>query len=288
MEIEKWILKNLKELDKNFPDSINLQDSFSDYGMTSAQSIIMIERLKDFLDKEININDLWRYSTIEGFIDSLCEVRLEDVYRDEKIDINSLENAENEEYAIIGMGCRFPDADNIEEFWENLLKGRDSISKRKFDKKELAGGFINNPDMFDNMFFRISPREAENMDPQQRHLLEVTWETFEDANIKPEEYYGREVGVFVGICGNDYSNDLFATSNITDIYSITGNSYAIASNRLSYFYNFTGPSMSLDTACSSSLVATHYACMSLKNNDCEMALVGGVNLILNDSITDIL
>lgn len=287
IDIEKWIVENLKELDENFPDSIDLEANFFDIGLTSAQSIIMVERMKQFFNKKINYEDLWRYPTIGNFIESLYEVDDDEKNINKEKEINLENNSNNQEFAIIGMGCRFPNSRNICEFWENLMNGRECISKRKFGDNELLGGYIDEVDMFDNKFFRISPREAENIDPQQRHLLEVSWEAFEDANINPEDYYGKEVGVFIGISGNDYANDLYATSNVGDIYGVTGNSHAIASNRLSYFYNFLGPSISIDTACSSSLVAAHYACMSLANNDCNMAIVGGVNLILNDNITNV-
>lgn len=289
-EIETMIIDTLREMDVNVGESFNKDDNFADYGITSAQTIILIEKLKEFMNRKIDVDSLWRYSSVSEFIDAISSdgttskqsYGLEGNIRQ----IDWKYRQEQLEYAIVGIGCHFPEADNTDEFWENLISARNSITTRNYGESLVYGGFIKNIDAFDNRFFRISPIEAEKMDPQQRHLLEVTWEAFEDAQISPEDYNGKEVGVFVGISGSDYGNEIFVNTDNADIYGITGNSHAIASNRISYFFNFIGPSLSIDTACSSSLVAVHYACMSIKNGDCELAIVAGVNTILNDQVTN--
>jgi acyl transferase domain-containing protein len=200
--------------------------------------------------------------------------------------------------AIIGVSCRFPKANNLEEFWQLLHHGTDGITevpKSRWDVDSLYspelgekgkmntrwGGFIAEVDKFDTEFFQISPREAENMDPQQRLLMEVAWEALENSSIIPENLAGSQTGVFIGISSYDYgrliNNDLLNLSP----YSGVGTSLSIAANRLSYFFDLKGPSLSVDTACSSSLVALHYACQSLALGESNLALVGGVNLILS-------
>ncbi|MCC5632195.1 type I polyketide synthase [Nostoc sphaeroides CHAB 2801] len=205
-----------------------------------------------------------------------------------------------EPIAIIGIGCRFPGAKDPLAFWELLRNGVDAITDiptNRWDLSELydpdpeiigkmnsrCGGFLQQVDHFDPHFFGISPREAMSMDPQQRLLLEVAWEALEDAGQVREQLLGTRTGVFVGISSaNDYSliqgEDYSSRPNS---YDLTGNALSIAAGRLSYLFNFRGPSMAVDTACSSSLVAVHLACQSLWNKESTLALAGGVNIIVS-------
>ncbi|PSF38587.1 polyketide synthase [Aphanothece hegewaldii CCALA 016] len=213
--------------------------------------------------------------------------------------IERLENAQHEPIAIVGMGCRFPkEANNPETFWHLLASGEDAIADIPLDRWDTQmyydanlaspgkmyvhqGGFLSNLQDFDAQFFRIAPREAMSLDPQQRLLLEVSWEALEMAGIAPDQLNGSKTGVFIGICGNDHWHRLLMR-DVTDIdaYLATGNTHSIAAGRLSYSLGLTGPSMAIDTACSSSLVAVHLAISSLRNGECDLALVGGVNTIL--------
>ncbi|MEJ2621460.1 MAG: type I polyketide synthase, partial [Candidatus Thiodiazotropha sp.] len=143
----------------------------------------------------------------------------------------------------------------------------------------LKGGFLTRIDEFDAPFFRVSPKEAELMDPQQRMLLELSWEVMEDAGYKPTDLEGSETGVYIGACHFEYRKLLEEQSITRDAYFSTGTSGSILANRLSYFYDFRGPSLMLDTACSSSLVAVHEAVRGIRQGVCDQALVGGVNLI---------
>jgi acyl transferase domain-containing protein len=207
-----------------------------------------------------------------------------------------------ESIAIIGLACRFPGATNSQEFWTLLQQGRDAITEvppNRWDWQTVYhptpatpgkmntrwGGFLPHVDQFDAAFFGISRREAERIDPQQRLLLEVTWEAFEQAAIVPATLAGSATGVFIGISNSDYSRCLSRHLNELDAYSGTGTALCIAANRLSFLLNLRGPSLAIDTACSSSLVAVHLACQSLQNGESDLAIAGGVNLILSPELT---
>lgn len=213
-----------------------------------------------------------------------------------------LEALEAEKYqpiALIGMGCRFPGADTPAEFWRLLEAGKDAVTEIPIDRWNLDqfyspdpdepgkmyvqhGGFLPNLHDFDASLFRIAPREVSSLDPQQRLLLEVTWEALEHAGISPNDLNGQPVGVFVGICGIDYWHQLLQRDpSEIDAYLTTGNTHSTASGRLSHLLGSTGPSLSIDAACASSLVAVHLACQSLRQRECDLAIVGGVNRILS-------
>ena len=217
-----------------------------------------------------------------------------------KSKLNKLEYAQSEPIAIIGMSCRFPgQANDPEKFWQLLARGGDGVSEIPRDRWDVDnyydqnpnspgkmytkfGGFLEGIDKFDPLFFRISPKEALSIDPQHRLLLEVTWEALENAGNIPERLSGSLTGVFVGITLNDYGKIVKQgkPSKNLEPYGVTGLPLNAAAGRISYTFGFTGPCMSIDTACSSSLVAIHQACQSLRANECDMALAGGVNLIL--------
>lgn len=193
----------------------------------------------------------------------------------------------SKDIAIIGISGRMPQSDDLNEFWRHIENNDDLITdipKDRWDWREYKannhrGGFLKNIRRFDAGFFNISPREAEMMDPQQRLLLEEVWHLFEDAGYKASDLSGSRTGVFIG-AGNDDYNELIAKSNLNiDSYAATGTYLSILSNRISYIFNLFGPSMTIDTACSSSLFAVHQAVMSLNQDECEMAIAGGVNII---------
>ena len=142
------------------------------------------------------------------------------------------------------------------------------------------GGFIEDVDKFDASFFGISPREAQRMDPQQRWLLELTWEAFEDAGEKPMNWRGSATGVYVGISSNEYGSIQMMGESDIDVHTNSGSTLSIASNRISYLYDLKGPSISVDTACSSALVAVNLACKSIWSGECDAAFAGGVNALL--------
>ena len=202
-----------------------------------------------------------------------------------------------EPIAIIGMGCRFPQADNPTAFWQLLRDGRDGITEvpenrwsiEKYYDPDLKiqdktnskwGGFLDKIDEFDPQFFGIAPKEVTSMDPQQRLILEVAWEALEDGGQFPENLIGTRTGVFIGIGSNDYWGMLWHQP-VNHPYGTTGTANSMAANRLSYVLDLKGPSLAVDTACSSSLVAVHLACQSLWQRESTMALAGGVNVLLS-------
>jgi amino acid adenylation domain-containing protein/non-ribosomal peptide synthase protein (TIGR01720 family) len=210
------------------------------------------------------------------------------------------ERARNEPIAIVGIGCRFPGGvRGPESYWDLLAAGRDAICRVPASRWDVdsfydpdpakpgamytrEGGFVEGVEMFDADFFGISRREALSLDPQQRWLLEVSWEALEDAGIPPGALAGAPVGVFVGITCTDYARRL-SRSDLSriDAYFATGNMSNAAAGRISYALGLEGPSIAIDTACSSSLVAVHLACQSLRSGESRVALAGGVNLILS-------
>lgn len=208
-----------------------------------------------------------------------------------------MSNINKEPIAIIGIGCRFPQAKNKQAFWQLLQEGVDAITEvppERWDVNAVYtenaekvinnrwGGFLEHLDQFDPHFFKISTREANTVDPQQRLLLEVAWEALEDAGQMPERLAGTKTGVFIGINGFDYYTLLMDNpAHNIDAYVGTGNTNCIAANRISYLFDFIGPSLGIDTACSSSLVAVHLACQSIWNGESTLALAGGVRIILS-------
>ena len=209
--------------------------------------------------------------------------------------INTVEGARHEPIAIIGMGCRFPgEANDPEGFWNLLHQGFDAVTEVPAERWDVAafydpdpdapgkyytrrGAFLTNIDLFDAPFFRISPREAIKLDPQQRLLMEVSWEALENAGCASTEIMGKLGGVFIGMSTHDYivMQAKGSDENHLDAYFSTGVAHSVASGRISYFFDWHGPNTAVDTACSSSLVAVHLACQSLRNKECELALAGG-------------
>lgn len=202
-----------------------------------------------------------------------------------------------EPIAVIGVSGLFPGSDTLDELWDNLEAEKDLITEvpisrwdwREYYSEDLreknksvskCGGFINDVDKFDAQFFSISPLEAELMDPQHRLLLQTVWKAIEDAGYKASELSGRSIGAFVGFQFSDYQDLLQELGEIRPQIP-TGNSHAVLTNRISYFMNFRGPSESIDTACSGSLVAIHRAIRSIQNGESEMAIAGGVSLMLS-------
>ena len=206
--------------------------------------------------------------------------------------------------AIIGLGCRFPKAKNPQAYWQLVSNGVDAVSEipsDRWDVDELYdpqpatpgkmntrwGGFLSEVDQFDPLFFNISPREAERIDPQQRLFLEVAWEALENAAIATDKLAGSLTGVFAAMAVVNYDQLLY--KNVADLTQVSaydgiGTTLSLASSRLSYLLDLKGPSLAVETACSSSLVAVHLACQSLRSQETNLCIVGGVNLILTPEL----
>ncbi len=222
--------------------------------------------------------------------------------RDLRARLAAAEASRHEPIAIVGMGMRFPGGvRDAESYAELLWSGRDAVTEIPPQRWSLDalyardpdepgkmttryGAFLEDVDQFDAEFFGISPREAAAMDPQQRLVLEVGWEALEDSGRSATDLSGASVGVYLGIANSDYGRALFAHPETIDAYFSTGTSFSVAAGRLSYYLGLQGPSLAIDTACSSSLVAIHQACQALRLRECDLALAGGVNLILTPEI----
>ncbi|XP_065485919.1 mycocerosic acid synthase-like [Caloenas nicobarica] len=203
-----------------------------------------------------------------------------------------------DEIAIVGIGCNFPGGDGIDNFWKVLEEGKNctvEIPPERFNAKEWCDPDDNKPgkicttraalldefNSFDNHLFGISNTEAERMDPQQKLLIECTYKALEDAGVPVEAVSGTKTGVFIGLMNRDY--EIVTSRAVSEInhYDGTGTAMSIAANRVSFTFNLTGPSLAIDTACSSFLFALHYAWRAIKSGDCEAAICGGVNCIID-------
>jgi len=272
-------------------EAVGVDDNFFDVGGHSLLIAQIHARLLQALDKPLPMVKLFEHPTIsllasylEGLDAASAPLRVS-----ESISTNF---RPSREIAIIGMACRFPGASSIEEFWENLSRGIDSITE--LSQEELsalpphlirdsgfvnAGGYLDNIELFDAAFFGLNPAEATAMDPQQRLLLECAWEAMESAGYVPR---GQRIGVFAGAGESHYrdllrnDNSLACTLGELQVTIATGKDHIAP--RLSYLLDLRGPSVPVNTACSTSLVAVHMACQSLVNGECEMALAGGVSL----------
>jgi len=309
----RWDLKELmSQLLKISRDKLDGKNNLADFGFDSISLADFARSLSKHYGIEITPAIFFGYSTLDKLIDFFISEHLEMVqsfYQDKAEPqrilpckpevahtpiktISSSNRDKNlmEPIAIIGMSGRFPQARNIEEMWEILLKGKDvvqEIPKDRFDWRDYYGdssqdpnktnykwfGYIPGVAEFDPLFFDISPREAETMDPRQRHLLQESWKALEDAGYGATQIENNKIGMFVGAEDGDYR--LLSKEG-----SITSNNNAILASRLAYFLNLKGPAMAINTACSSSLVAAHQACMSLRCHECDTAIVAGVNLMV--------
>ncbi|MBV9708102.1 MAG: acyltransferase domain-containing protein, partial [Chloroflexi bacterium] len=298
--IRDWLVVKVAEVLHIKRTEIEVREPLALYGMDSVQAVTIATELEAWLGREIPVTLAYDYPSIEAIASHLAAGEPAAVSSSLRED-GQPETA-TDAIAIIGLGCRFPGADNPEQFWQLLRNGVDAITEvplqrwnqHAFYSPDQAipgkmntrwGGFLPDVDRFDARFFRISPREAAHMDPQQRLLLEVAWEALENAGQAPEKLAGSQTGVFIGISNNDYARVQFSDLSLIDAYAGTGNAYSIAANRLSYVLDLRGPSVAVDTACSSSLVTVHLACQSLRNGECDLALAGGVNLILTPELT---
>ncbi|MGY1495190.1 SDR family NAD(P)-dependent oxidoreductase [Streptomyces sp. QTS52] len=280
---------------------IALTEPFGDYGVDSLITLNLIRRLGEHVGP-LSKTLLFEYVTVRELADHLAAAH-PDVFAAAGSPATAVPGPATEpvpaaradgDIAIIGVAGRYPEADDLDEFWRNLRAGRDSVQEvpadrwdhsRFYDADKAAtgrtygkwGGFVRDADRFDPLFFRMSQLDAEHTDPQERVFLETVWHLLEDAGCTRERLRGTRTGVFVGLAYGHYQ--LYGVQD-----ALRGNglaptsSYASVANRVSYFFDFTGPSVAVDTMCSSSLVAIHQACLAIRNGDCDTAVAGGVNI----------
>lgn len=275
----------------------NYDDNFFDIGGDSYLAIQLNSALNKEFACSLNVKDIFEYSTIKLLADrirNLTDIE-EKVIEKPKMQINA-ENKDGD-IAVIGISGRFPGANNIDELWSNLLKRKISIShfnnKPDFENMLLqnnskyntyigARGILDNIDKFDYTFFKISKTEAEFMDPQQRLFLQCCWEAINDAGYQPSTI-NYKVGVFGSTCISSYLIhniiDNGYLQNDPNNLAIVGNSPDALATRVSYKFNFDGPSKAIQSFCSSSLAALQDAINSIRNNECQVAIAGGVNIV---------
>ncbi|CAM2067521.1 Amino acid adenylation domain-containing protein [Sulfidibacter corallicola] len=309
-QVETWLVERFAKITELPVASIDAHATFDAVGINSY-IILQLNRDLEQAFGKLPKTLLFEYQTIHDLVDFFVTRhgdRLEDLFgttpewRDTRVatEGSPIEApARQTEIAIIGISGRYPNSNDLESLWQNLEGGVDCISEIPEDRWDYRayyhpdqprpgkmytkwGGFIEGVDQFDPLFFKMSPLEAEALDPQERLFLETVWHTFEDANYNRaalQAAFAGSVGVFVGVMSSDYQ--LFSGKPQEDDGLIIGSSFGSIANRISYFFDFHGPSMAVDTLCSSSLTALHLAVESIVRNECRAAVVGGVNLSIH-------
>ncbi|WP_082282916.1 type I polyketide synthase [Myxococcus hansupus] len=272
---------------------LDVRERFSVYGLDSLKATGFIADVGAVLGRTLSPTLAWEYPTLDALARHLVGAR------DAGVASSRPHVArEQEPIAIVGLACRLPQAPNPEAFWRLLVNGTHAITEVPPDRWDVNrlydadpstpgkvisrwGGYLESVDGFDPLFFGISPKEALHMDPQQRLMLELTWEALEDAGIPADRLQGSATAVCFGAAWMDYEMMLqrLGLRRISS-YTSTGYHHSVLSNRVSYVLGLRGPSFSIDSACSSSLTAVHLACESLRRGESTLALVGGVNLTL--------
>lgn len=299
-DLRHWLVDYLVTNIGRTPDEVDPELSLADHGVSSREVVVLSGELSELLGRKVSPVDFWEHPTINALA-----AHLTGPAPDADVDAalkRPAPNSLDEPIAVIGMGCRFPgDIWGPEALWQFLCDRGSTISEvpperwRRFDdgSPEVAaalarttrwGSFLPDIDAFDAEFFEISAQEANKMDPQQRLLLEVAWEALENAGISPSSLSRSQTGVFAGACSSEYGAMGLGDLPGVDAWNNTGGAMSIIANRLSYFLDLRGPSVSVDTACSSSLVAIHLACQSLRTQDSHLAIAAGVNVLLSPMI----
>ncbi|MCP4805180.1 MAG: SDR family NAD(P)-dependent oxidoreductase, partial [Proteobacteria bacterium] len=282
---------------------IPLDAGFFDLGLDSLMAVEMKSRMEDKLGRGFPATLLMDQPDLGRLVDWLmAELDFSGAQTRVRADVGR----SDEPIAVVGMACKLPGgANSPDALWELLNSGRDAVREVPSDRWDIdawydaapetagkmyarRGGFVDGVDLFDAGFFGITAREAKRMDPQHRMLLETSWQALENAGLSPARSGTMTSGgVFVGIGSGDYLSKVIGSlpAEQVDAWTGTGNAMAFAAGRLAFHLGLQGPALALDTACSSSLVATHLACQSLRNGECEMALAGGVNLILDPDVS---
>lgn len=303
-------LKNhVAELLKVPEQDIQEQELLENYGLDSVMVIKLMERLVDRYGV-LNKTLIFEYPTLAEFAEFLTqhdtgvsanEHMQSEHYAASQKDPISPQPFEkghlHKDIAIIGIAGRYPDADDLEQFWNNLSQGKDSVSTVPKDRWSTSahfsgvtqkGGFIQNAQYFDAAFFNMLPADAELSDPQERLFVETVYHAIENSGYTTENLsemahdHGNNVGVYVGVMYEDYQLHGVEAYNQGHNMALSGSPASIA-NRVSYLFDFNGPSLAIDSMCSSSFSAIHLACQAIKNGDCSVAIAGGVNLTLHEN-----
>lgn len=302
-EMRQWLRNWVGKAVGKAPDSIDESVPMVELGLSSRDAVAMAADIEDLTGVTLSVAVAFAHPTIESLATRIIEGEPEtDLAGDDAEDWSRTGPAERVDIAIVGLSTRFPGEMNTpEQTWQALLEGRDGITdlpdgrwSEFLEEPRLAarvavartrGGYLKDIKGFDSEFFAVAKTEADNIDPQQRMALELTWEALEHARIPASSLRGQAVGVYIGSSTNDYSFLAVSDPTVAHPYAITGTSSSIIANRVSYFYDFHGPSVTIDTACSSSLVAIHQGVQALRNGEADVVVAGGVNALITPMVT---
>ena len=270
------------------------------FGLSSRDAVVLSGELENLLGTRLDATVAYEYPTIAKLAEHLAGAGAQEPQRDRR-DYQPRRTDTHEDIAVVGFAGRFPGADSASAFWDMLVAGEtatgeppegrwseyagDPVMTQKMAEQNLAGGYLDDIVGFDAEFFGLSPLEAQNMDPQQRIVLELAWQALEDAHLPANELRGTSTGVYLGSSNNDYGMLISADPAAAHPYALTGTSSAVVANRVSYAFDFRGPSVQVDTACSSSLVAVHQAVRGLRSGEADVALAGGVNIMASPFVS---
>ena len=304
-EVREYLRNWIADATGQSADSIDESAPMVELGLSSRDAVAMASDIEDLTGVTLTATIAFRHPTIESLATVIVEGEPEDETPvDEDYDWSRDNDVDSAQFdvAIVGIGTRFPgDMNTPDEMWRALLEGRDAITDlppgrweeflsepriaERVAKARTRGGYLSDIKGFDAEFFALAKMEADNIDPQQRMALELTWEALEHARIPASSLRGADVGVYVGSSTNDYSMMSVSDPAVAHPYAITGTASSIIANRVSYFFDFRGPSMAIDTACSSSLVAVHEGVRALRAGDVDVVLAGGVNALITPMVT---
>ncbi len=302
-EMRKWLREWVGKAVGKSPDSIDESVPMVELGLASRDAVAMAADIEDLTGVTLSVAVAFQHPTIESLATRIIEGEPESAEDDsDAADWTRTGPAERVDIAIVGLSTRLPgDMNTPDETWAALMEGRDAITdlpegrwSEFLEEPRLAervaqartrGGYLKDIKGFDSEFFAVAKTEADNIDPQQRMALELTWEALEYARIPASSLRGESVGVFVGVTNNDYGFLAISDPTVAHPYAITGNSGAVIANRVSYFFDFRGPSVMVDTACSSSLVAIHQGVQALRNGEADVVVAGGVNALVTPAVT---
>ncbi len=303
VEVRQWLRNWVANATDRSADAVDEATPMVELGLSSRDAVAMAADIEDRTGVTVSIAAAFEHPTIETLASWIVEGDPEDDTADtDDTDWTRSGPVERVDIAVVGLATRFPgDMNSPEETWQALLEGRDAITElpegrwsefmeeprlaELITKARTRGGYLKDIKGFDSEFFALSKTEADNVDPQQRMALELTWEALEHARIPASSLRGQSVGVYVGTSVMDYSYLAMSDPTVAHPYAITGTASSIVANRVSYFFDFHGPSVAVDTACSSSLVATHQAVQALRSGECDMAVAGGVNALITPAVT---
>lgn len=297
-EVVGWLRHRAAEILDVTPDVIRDDEVITRYGLDSQKATRWIADLSAWLDRSVSPVAAFEYPTIVSLAKHIVEpvTRVTTSRSEPGTEVSN----HSEPIAIVGLACRFPGAATPRDFWHSLSTGvhtarevddgRWPVNRFHSEDQNAPGrshtrwaSLLDDAQLsaFDPLFFNISPREAEEIDPQQRLFLELAWEALQDAGLRPFELHNTRTGVFAGVIWDDYGqlNDRDPAS--FSLHSATGKARCMVANRVSYVFGLQGPSVAIDTACSSSLCAVHLACQSLLTGDSDLVLAGGVNLLID-------